>query len=152
MGQSSSVNIIVNINQSINMTKVLGIISTTGVLIIALCLNTNLSLPVFNQLLSLKHQVLDSVLSRSDTGYAQRQYTKLSSFAGQPHYNFDNFDISLETSNEPANEDPASVSDVIDLRDAAVSDVVEDNIIEVNGEIEGQNEDEVEDTTDAVPV
>ena len=120
--------------------------------IIALCLNTNLSLPVFNQLLSLKHQVLDSVLSRSDTGYAQRHYTKLSSFAGQPHYNFDNFDISLETSNEPGNEDPASVSDVIDLRDAAVSDVVEDNIIEVNGEIEGQNEDEVEDTTDAVPV
>merc|ERR1711862_762875 len=95
------------------MTKVLGI-STTGVLIIALCLHTNFSLPVFNQLLSQKHQVLDSVLSRSDTGYVQRQYTKLSSFAGQPHYNFDSFDVSLET-NGPPKEDPVPVSDVVDL-------------------------------------
>ena len=115
--------------------------------IIALCLHTNHSLPVFNQLLSLKHQVLGSVLSRSDTGYVHRQYNKLSSFAGQPHYNFDNFDVSLETSNQPPNEDPAVVSDVVDLRDA-----LEDNIIEGNSETEGDIEDEVEDTTDAIPV
>merc|ERR1711862_246590 len=134
------------------MTKVLGI-STTGVFIIALCLHTNFSLPVFNQLLSQKHQFLDSVLSRGDTGYVQRQYTKLSSFAGQPHYNFDSFDVSLETSNGPPKEDPVPVSDVVDLREADTPDTLEDNIIETNSEFEGDDiEEEVEDSTDAVPL
>ena len=118
-----------------------------------MCLHTNFSLPVFNQLLSQKHQVLDSVLSRSDTGYVQRQYTKLSSFAGQPHYNFDSFDVSLETSNGPPKEDPLPVSDVVDLREADTPDTLEDNIIETNSEFEGDDiEEEVEDSTDAVPL